>query len=192
MARGKNKQDGATRQGRAGALRFIAMFLLWGMIFYAALYFLMQSQTYQSFLAFNARASAGLISLFHDDLRVQGPMIATGASAPRQFTVQVAEGCDPLQPIIIFAAATLAMPVRWKWRLAGVLTGAAALLALNFVRIASLFMIGVARPDLFERMHLDVWQAGFVLIAFLLWGAWAHLAMRPAKSNEKPEPRAQS
>lgn len=183
VSEARDEQPARDRQGgRRPALRFIAGFIGWGVAFYFGLFFFMQSAAYQAFLALNARASALLISIFQSDLRVQDSIIATGAAAPRQFTVQVAEGCDPLQPIAIFAAAVLAMPVGWKRRIVGLLVGVAALLALNLVRIASLFLIGAADPDLFEIMHLDVWQAGFVLIAFLLWSVWAHFATRAPSS----------
>ncbi len=56
--------------------------------------------------------------------------------------------------------------------------GALLLLALNLVRIVSLFLIGVYSPRIFALMHIDVWQALFIFFAVLFWILWLLWATR--------------
>jgi exosortase/archaeosortase family protein len=122
----------------------------------------------------NAKASAAIMNLWGEKAWVSDTTIAS----PR-YSVNIAHGCDAIEPAALFAAAVLAFPVALGWKLKGLVVGVGILLALNLVRIISLFYTGVHWPSAFETMHIDVWQPAFVLLALFFWVVWALWATRP-------------
>ena len=57
------------------------------------------------------------------------------------------------------------------------------MLAINLVRIVSLFYIRIHFPAAFEIMHVEVWQALFIFLALLCWIVWAVWAKRASESD---------
>jgi len=97
--------------------------------------------------------------------------VGTRISAPG-FAVDVKNGCNGVEAMLILVAAVLAFPAPWGRRLAGIAVGIAVIQALNLVRVVSLFWLGVHRRDIFETFHTAVWQTILILVAvgvFLLW-----------------------
>ena len=74
--------------------------------------------------------------------------------------------------MIVLAAAILAYPAPWRYRLAGLAVGAAAIQVLNLVRIVSLFYLGQWNMRVFEWAHLYAWQALIMLDALVVWLLW--------------------
>lgn len=72
----------------------------------------------------------------------------------------------------LYISALLSFPAGWKYKFAGFFGGIAILFTLNIVRIVSLFLTRVYFPIFFEIMHVDVWQAGFVIFAISLLACW--------------------
>lgn len=177
-ARGGSEDD-CTRGGRetwfAGKrpiLRFFFIFAALAIplfVFYYAYY--EHSGLLYSYLSLNARASAAVMRCFGTPAAANGIAVrSTG------FGLTVAQGCDAIQPIILFFCAVLASPVALKLKLTGILIGVPLLLILNLVRIVTLFYTGLYFPKLFELMHIDIWQAAFIFLALLFWVLWARWA----------------
>lgn len=99
------------------------------------------------------------------------------------YTISIARGCDALEAIALFSSALLAFPAKWKYKIIGFCLGVAALFILNIVRIVSLFLIGKYYPKAFEFMHVEVWQAIFIIFAIGLWIFWI-------KGTKKEKPHA--
>jgi exosortase/archaeosortase family protein len=95
-----------------------------------------------------------------------------------ELSLEIGDGCDALEPIGLFAAATLAAPVAWSLRLIGVAAGALLLFMLNQVRIVTLYYTGVHRPEVFDTAHLEIWQGIFIALTVGLWLAWASWSFR--------------
>ncbi|QOJ02330.1 MAG: hypothetical protein HRU71_02015 [Planctomycetia bacterium] len=108
----------------------------------------------------------------------QGPVEANGSAVCSQrFSVEVARGCDAIEPIALLVSAILASPMSIRARLAGMAAGALCLMAMNLMRIVTLFLFGVYWPAAFHVMHVDVWQVIFILLAVAIWLAWAWWAL---------------
>jgi len=132
-----------------------------------------------SYLPFNAKLSGAILSFLGQDITVAGASISSPA-----FSVTVDPGCDGIEPIALFACAVLAFPAPFLRKVPGVIAGTLVLAILNFVRVVSLFLIGVYFPKTFYFMHLDVWQAMFILFAvifWIIWLQWATQSQRAAK-----------
>jgi exosortase/archaeosortase family protein len=77
--------------------------------------------------------------------------------------------------IVSFVFAVLASPsaVGLLARVPYLLMGTLLLLAMNFVRIVSLYYIGIYYEEAFDIMHIDVWQAVFIFVPLVMWITWA-------------------
>lgn len=124
-----------------------------------------------SCLPFNARVSGAILSLLGQDITVAG----TSVSSPA-FSICVDSGCDGIEPIALFVCAVLAFPAVFLRKIPGIIAGTLLLAILNFVRVVSLFLVGVYFPKAFLFMHLDVWQAMFILLAIVFWILWLRWA----------------
>jgi len=124
-----------------------------------------------SYLPFNAKVSGAILSFLGQDITVAGRTI----SSP-DFSVEVYSGCDGIEPIALFVCAVLAFPAAFLRKIGGIIAGTLLLAILNFVRVVSLFLIGVYFPKAFLIMHLDVWQAMFIFFAIVFWILWPRWA----------------
>lgn len=164
---------------RKTALRFILLLL--GLliafhVFWAGRY--AQENLVPAYLRFWARSTAATLHLFGE------PATAAGATviSPR-FSVDILKGCDAIDPMSLFAAAVLAFPAGWRRKFAGLVAGIMLILALNLVRLVSLFYVGIHLPGWFDFAHYEFWQVAFILLAILCWGLWAAWALGEHGSN---------
>jgi exosortase H (IPTLxxWG-CTERM-specific) len=116
-----------------------------------------------------ARTSGVLLRAMGQDVAVSGSTVSS-----TRFGVNINNGCNGLEAIILLVAAIGAFPAPMRARLLGLLATAAGVQLLNQVRIISLYLIGAYRPSLFATFHTAIWQVVVVLAAimmFLLWSA---------------------
>jgi len=144
-------------------------------------------------LAFTGASSSGVAGRYlHEPLiRIIAWMTATllstlgqvESSGPfiqfQDFQVQVVEACDGVLPTYIYLAAVLAFPSRWAAKAWGVLIGVPAIFLINLARMSSLMLLGAWRPELFEKVHIYVWQALVIAFSMALWVFWAERFVRP-------------
>lgn len=90
-------------------------------------------------------------------------------------SINVKNGCDGINPLLILGSAIAAYPARWPRRLLGLLLGVATIFALNIVRLAHLVIVASRYPAQLEFFHVYVWQTlmgALAVITFLLWGTF--------------------
>jgi len=135
------------------------------------------------FTAAIARVSGAILNALGEPATVAGTEIRSPA-----FAVQIENGCNGLETVLLFAAAVLAFPASWKRRLAGLVLGFAAIELVNLLRVVSLFWIGVHRPALFSASHTVLWQSLVVLFGVLLFLSWAARARaaQPSPAERRP------
>ena len=88
------------------------------------------------------------------------------------FAVQVLEGCNGNNVMILLWAAILAYPASWMDKAKGLLAGTAILQAVNLVRIVTLFYLGQYDRQWFDFAHLYVWESLFVLFTLTIFWMW--------------------
>jgi exosortase H (IPTLxxWG-CTERM-specific) len=113
-----------------------------------------------------------------DLLGQQVTMSGTVIRSPR-FAVNIENGCNGVETMLIFLSAVLAFPAPWRSRLLGVVIGMVAIQLVNLVRVVALFLTGAYLPDLFNASHTVVWQTVVILCGVLLWILWADRFARP-------------
>jgi len=105
--------------------------------------------------------------------------VGTMLRSPR-FAVNIRNGCNGVEAMVILLAAIVAFPAPWKARLIGLAAGAVAIQVVNLVRVVALFLTGAYLPRFFDTSHTVVWQSLVILSAVLIWILWARrVAPRP-------------
>lgn len=103
------------------------------------------------------------------------PVTTTGTVIQSaRFGVNINNGCNGVEAMLILLASIVAFPATLKARAAGLFLGAIAVQLLNAVRIVTLYLLGAYQPRLFDMFHTAVWQILIILSAiafFLIWSA---------------------
>ena len=93
--------------------------------------------------------------------------------------MNIRNGCNGVEAMLIFLAAVLAFPASWKSRLTGLALGIVAIQLVNLVRVVALFLTGVYFPRIFDTSHTVIWQTIVILFGVLLWIFWANRFAAP-------------
>jgi exosortase H (IPTLxxWG-CTERM-specific) len=133
----------------------------------------------EPFTAGIARVSGAVLNLLGQDVTMQGTVIRS----PR-FSVNIRNGCNGVEAMLIFLAAVLAFPASWRSRLIGLALGILAIQIVNLIRVVALFLTGVYFPRLFASSHTVIWQTIVILFGVLLWIFWANRFAAPAAPAE--------
>lgn len=126
-----------------------------------------------------ARVSGGILDLIGQNVTMHGTVIRS----PR-FAVNIRNGCNGVEAMLIFLAAVLAFPASWKSRLTGLGLGILAIQLVNLVRVVALFLTGVYFPKIFDTSHTVIWQTLVILFGVLLWIFWANRFAAPPPIRE--------
>src|SRR5215213_10440773 len=128
----------------------------------------------EPFTAGIARASGVALNVLGQNVTMQGTVIRS----PR-FAVNIKNGCNGVEAMLIFLAAVLAFPAPWRSRLAGLALGMIAIQIVNLIRVVALFLTGIYFPKLFDTSHTVIWQTVVILFGVLLWIFWANRFTAP-------------
>jgi exosortase H (IPTLxxWG-CTERM-specific) len=133
------------------------------------------------FTALVAKTSGWLLDVIGQDVTMRGTQIVT-----ERFAVDIKNGCNGLETVIVFGSAVLAFPAAWRPKLLGLLGGVAAIQVINLVRVVALFLTGAYFPSFFDSSHTVVWQSIVVACGVLLFLVWASrwAAPRPPQPVE--------
>ncbi len=154
-------------------MRFIAIFVALLGAYYALALLPVCDRLLYEYLAANARVSGAMLRALGEDIHVVGASIRSA-----QFSIAVRKGCDGLEPAWVLCSAVLAFPAPLRRKFSVIAAGTAFILALNLVRIVSLFFIGRSAPSFFPAAHLELWPAAFMVTALLIWFAWVRALRR--------------
>jgi exosortase H (IPTLxxWG-CTERM-specific) len=133
----------------------------------------------EPFTAGVAAASGVALDLIGQGVSREGTVIRN-----ERFAVNIENGCNGIETMLIFMAAVLAFPAPWKARLAGLGLGLVAIQAVNLVRVVALFLTGAYLPSLFDTSHTVIWQTLVILSGVLLWLLWASRLKPPTPTSE--------
>ena len=123
-----------------------------------------------------ARMSGAVLDLLGQDVTMAGTVIRS----PR-FAVNIRNGCNGVEAMLIFLAAVLAFPASWRSRLLGLGLGIVVIQIVNLIRVVALFLTGAYLPRFFDASHTVVWQTLVILTGVLLWIFWANRFAAPTR-----------
>lgn len=132
--------------------------------------------------------TAGIAKVSGHTLNLLGQNIEREGTAIRgeRFSVNIRNGCNGVETMIIFLAAVLAFPASWRSRAIGLALGLVAIQAINLVRVVALYLTGAYFPSFFDSSHTVVWQTIVILFGVLLWIFWANRYALPAPRPATP------
>jgi exosortase H (IPTLxxWG-CTERM-specific) len=133
----------------------------------------------EPFTAGVAQASGAMLNVLGQNVTLKGTVM----QSPR-FAVNIRNGCNGIEAMLIFLAAVLAFPAPWRSRLIGLALGILAIQVVNLVRVVALFLTGVYFPRIFDSSHTVIWQTIVILFGVLLWIFWANRFAAPAAPAE--------
>lgn len=128
----------------------------------------------EPFTAGIAKASGMTLNLIGQKITMKGTQIRN-----EKFGVNVRNGCNGVETMIIFVSAVLAFPAPWKARLIGLALGVIAIQVVNLIRVVALFLTGAYFPQFFDSSHTVIWQTIVILFGVLLWIFWANRFATP-------------
>jgi len=111
--------------------------------------------------------AAVFLSIFESGVAAEGTVMRAS-----RFALDVRNGCNGVEAVILLAAAIFAFPATLRSRLIGVFGASIAIELLNLVRLSSLFWLGEHYRHVFDFVHVAVWQTLIILAAisiFILW-----------------------
>ncbi|HVR98662.1 MAG TPA: exosortase H [Thermoanaerobaculia bacterium] len=163
---------------RRREITFLVLFvLLLGGSFALISYGWVNDHVIEPFTGLVAKTSGAVLNLLGQDVRMHGTILR----GPR-FAVNIRNGCNGVEAMLIFLSAVLAFPARWSSRLIGLVLGIVAIQLVNLIRVVALFLTGAYFPRFFDASHTVVWQTVVILFSVLLWIVWARRFAAP------PEP----
>ena len=161
--------EGPPRRRLRPEVRFLATFLL---VLGASFAFLawkpVNDHLVEPFTGGIAKASGVALRAIGQEVTRSGSMLRS----PR-FAVNIRNGCNGVEAMVILLAAIVAFPAPWKARLVGLAAGAVAIQVVNLLRVVALFLTGAYLPRFFDTSHTVVWQSLVILSAVLIWILWA-------------------
>jgi exosortase H (IPTLxxWG-CTERM-specific) len=154
---------------RRPEIRFLAAFLL----VLAGSFTLLALQpvndhVVEPFTGLVAVASGVGLDLIGQDITRQGTVLRS----PR-FAVNIKNGCNGIEAMVILLAAIVAFPAPWRARLGGLAIGIVGIQLVNLIRVMALFLTGAYLPRFFDSSHTVVWQTIVIASAVALWLLWA-------------------
>lgn len=135
----------------------------------------------EPFTAGIATASGHALNLLGQGITQEGTVVRN-----EKFAVNIRNGCNGVETMVIFLAAVLAFPASWKSRGIGLGLGILAIQGINLVRVVALFLTGSYFRDFFDTSHTVVWQTVVILFGVLLWILWANRYAAPAPRESGP------
>ncbi len=129
---------------------------------------------------FLARATAATVKMCGYDVRVSGRDLRTPKG---DFAVTITSGCDAAEPTLLLCVAMLLFPLPWVRRLLGAAAAVLLIAVINFVRIVSLWIVGVNWNGAFDVVHFSVWPFALICMAMATFMLWLRVAMPEAKGS---------
>ena len=163
-------------EARKTTLRYLLRFALLASVSLTAYYFPYDPRGFAAacirlYLAAYAHLAGGALSLVDASVHVVGTDILG------QFNLTFAMNCDAMDVFILFSSAVIAFPSTGRRRVVGLVAGLLALVAINLLRIVSLYLVGVHFPSAFEFCHVDLWPIVIVVLTCTGFVAWVRSTM---------------
>ena len=157
------------RREAKNKLKFATKFLAFLAIFYTIIIIpSVNDHLVVPFTAFLTRLSSALLRGGGADVHAIGTTMAS-----TRFAIDVRNGCNAIETMMLFGAAVLAFPASARSRMIAIATGLPIIQFVNVIRLTSLFWIGSRRPEWFETFHVAIWQIVIILIGVAMFAIWS-------------------
>ncbi|MEW5923081.1 MAG: exosortase H [Candidatus Zixiibacteriota bacterium] len=127
-----------------------------------------------------ALISGSILSLFSDGVHQSGVSVSY-----KGFSVEIIDECTGLFEMLIYIAAVLSFSTTIRKKLIGIAIGLPAIFGFNLVRIIILLVVGAISMEVFNFMHLYLWQVTLIIMISTIWIGWLYLVVyRDSRKHE--------
>jgi exosortase H (IPTLxxWG-CTERM-specific) len=98
--------------------------------------------------------------------------------APSGFAIEMRDGCNAVNVMILLWSAMLAFPASLKMRALGIAAGTVIVQVANLVRFISLFYLGQYSRPWFDFAHAYLWESLLVLDTLVVFWMWVSRTQR--------------
>lgn len=148
---------------------FISLIILFYVVYSSSFF---EQNIVEPLSAFQTKIASGILNVFSYGTSATDGMLQSDGIA-----LDVAKGCDGMEPLALFIVGLLLVPFSLRLKLVGLAWGVGILFLLNILRIAGLYIAKVHFPSAFEFLHLHGGFAIFTVITIVIWAVWAQWAM---------------
>lgn len=120
------------------------------------------------FTEFIASSAAFVLRVLGQRVEAAGTLI----QSPR-FLMDVQNGCNGVEAMLLLVAAILAFPASFRSRLIGLTIASVAIQILNLFRVSCLVWLGEHHRRIFDFFHVTVWQSIVILAAMSMFVLWS-------------------
>lgn len=120
------------------------------------------------FTEFIASSAAFVLRVLGQRVEAVGTLI----QSPR-FLMDVRNGCNGVEAMLLLVAAILAFPASFRSRLIGLTIASVAIQILNLFRVSCLVWLGEHHRGIFDFFHVTVWQSIVILAAMSMFVLWS-------------------
>jgi len=106
-----------------------------------------------------------------------------------RFAMAITHGCDGLELSLLLAAGLLAYPASVVRKLLGLLGGLGAIALMSFIRVVTLWVVGVHWRAAFDFIHFNLWPAVLIGCTLAFFILRVRRAIRPAVAVEREDGR---
>lgn len=159
--------------GRSRSQRFLLVFVVWALALFAALLAPPLRPPVEAFSGRLAFAAGWVIRLLGGICIQHGAVLSNPV---HEFAMEVRDGCNGINVVILLWAAMLGYPSSRKWKLIGLGGGLAAIQGLNMLRLITLFYLGQYNRPLFLFAHLYLWEMLIIIDAMAVFALWVRRA----------------
>jgi len=146
--------------------RFIILFVFFSIFFYLLYYLFMDA------LSFTKDITAAILGFL---LSPFGETVVNGANLSfNSLALEIIDECTAIFPAIVYCSCILAYPTTLKKKGIGIAFGIPSLYAINIFRLVILAFVGVSYPEMFEFVHVYLWQASFIIFVVVVFLLWLH------------------
>ncbi len=151
------------------ALRYVALFLAFCVTFYLVYYFLTLRGSLSLLRNLTASIMGVILSLAGLKVAVNGAALTISG-----FSLEIIDECTAVFSAIVYCSCVLAYPTTLKNKGIGIAFGVPSLYAINILRLFVLVLVGIHHPDMFEFVHVYLWQASFIIFVVVIFLGWLH------------------
>ena len=154
-------------QSKAPLFQFCLKFCGLLALFYALSLLPICQRLLAASLTGHARLASAILDRLGENTRVTDATIWSG-----KYAITVLPTCSAIEFLMFFCAMVIAFPSRLPRKIYGIVIGVILLLALNQVRITSLYYVGVHFPKAFDMTHENLWSMALIMAEIALCAAW--------------------
>jgi len=155
------------------AIRYVALFLTFCLAFYLVYYLLTLRGSMSVLKNLTALILGSVFSVGGASVVVEEAIVSING-----FGLEIIDECTAVFSAIVYCSCVLAYPTTLKNRGMGILFGVPSLYAINILRLVVLALVGIYHPNMFEFVHVYLWQASFIIFVVVLFLLWLRLVVK--------------